>query len=173
MYWCSAQVHIKFSITLMVAGSGRTAKNGYAVSRPDRLHTAHHKPTPRNENLLNSRPNKARFPNNPTYSSRKSRHNSFSKGWRKTRSLFQWEALSGLLRYYLDVSAAPGQPQFGEKRTICCEEQDFIEPSDGSGEKTKRFGLVHASRNFLWSKTLQDTPLQFLFLSNSISSNGS
>lgn len=72
----------------------------------------------------------------------KVRDNSFPKGCRKTRSVFQGEALSGLLRYYLDVSAAAGQPQFGEKRKICCEERDFIELNIGPAKDQAFLAIV-------------------------------
>lgn len=114
---------------------------------------------PLRENIHSQKEYKVSFQTTP---SAKSRDNSFSKGWRKTRSLFQGEALSGLLRYYLDVSAASGQPQFGEKRTICCEERDFIELKTGSEKRPS--ASVHVERNFLWSKTLHDTTQVFIFI---------
>lgn len=152
--------------------SGRTAKNAAAVRQPDRLHTAHSRPLQSRQNQHKQSQNKVSFPTLASLHLRKSRNNSFSKGWGKTRSLFQGEALSGLLRYYLDVSAASGQPQFGEKRTICCEERDFIElQSNGSGEKTKR--PSHSTPSVIFfDRKLYRTLLQFLFSSNSISLNG-
>ncbi|CAK1553511.1 unnamed protein product [Leptosia nina] len=39
--------------------------------------------------------------------------------------VFPRKTLSGILRYYLDEFAAPGQPQFRNKRTICGGDKRF------------------------------------------------